>query len=266
MSRMPLDNETLTRIDKNLPDLNYIQDIVAIMDPDSLSVRFPHESPIPIASVCLQDTSDTLTEAQYALREYFAHGIWYREKQTPPDDHAATSFGRYYIDDTALRLYSAGEHLANAVVFMLEIKKDQLTPYRKRTTSHQSVVGKFLAKEMTNHPLTNHLSKLVNSQEWQQTSAYRNAWVHDQPPTVQGLGNVYERRIRWEKSEKGHEISVGSGDIPKYSVNDILNFVKPALFQFTDATSTVLMFYLELLKEQRIIVTPNEMKINSLFY
>lgn len=260
MSRMPLDDEILAEIGQRLPDLKFIQEVAGNFAPDFISstVDLSYESLIPIASVCLKDTSQTLTEARYALHEYFAHDIWYRQKQKPPAEYAAIFFGRYYLDDTALRLYSAGEHLANAIIFMMELEYEHLSPYRKRTTSQQSIVGRFLMKEMADHPLTNILSTLSETPEWQETSKYRNLWVHEQPPTVDGMGRVYERRIRWEKTEKEHELSVGGGDTPQYSVNDILNFVKPALFQFKDTLSEVLQFYSEILKKHAIGGTDKE--------
>ena len=37
---------------------------------------------------------------------------------------------RFYIDGIVSQLYAAGEHLANAIICMLELKENQLEKYR----------------------------------------------------------------------------------------------------------------------------------------
>jgi hypothetical protein len=253
MSRFLLEDSTAASISRQLPSLESLQKLVSLFAKDLISIAFlPNpQSTIPIAAVCLQDTMDTLVEARYALYESFAHRIWYKEISNPPQEMAAVFFTRFYADDTALRLYSAGEHLANAIIFMLEITEQQLTRYRQTRTSQQSVVGHFLAAEEPNHPITQAIASLVQSEQWQDTVKYRNKWVHEQPPTVDGLGLVYNRSKRWRRSGTLN-ILEGGGDKPDYSVDDILGFVKPALFLFTDTLTKVVEFYIELLKEQEI--------------
>lgn len=161
------------------------------------------------------------------------------EKGTEPaNEMAAVFFGRFYADDTALRLYSAGEHLAEAIIFMLEISDQQLKKYKRPQRSQQSVVGHFLAEEEPHHPIMRAVLKLSQSKEWRDTNKYRNNWVHEQPPTVEGLGIVYKRVKRWQVAEgemgtKKRKISsmvIGGGDEPEYSVADLLRFIQPALF------------------------------------
>ena len=120
---------------------------------------FPPGSKIPIAAVCLQDVTSTLQEVKHALFEALAYILWYRERKNPPNEHLAIFFGRFYADDATLRLYAAGEHLAEAIVCMLEIDKESLRKYRKTGRpddqgSQQSAVGKVLKAEMSSHPIT----------------------------------------------------------------------------------------------------------------
>jgi hypothetical protein len=253
MSRGTLDGTDLKRISQETPDLSELEGRVLSLTPDFISMTFPPDSDVPIASVCFSDASNTLHEARYALFEVFAHQIWYLEKKDPPNEMAAAFFGHFYTDDAALRLYSAGEHLANGIIMMLKITDEELKPYKQKgkRISQQSIVGNYLRKEKTNHPITKAVIGLADSKEWQATMTYRNKWVHKQPPTVEGLGIVFRRRVRWEPSPTGkvHTLHVGGGDKPEYSAEDLVGFIKPAMFKFKDTFTSVVEFYKELLKD-----------------
>lgn len=250
MSRGLLGDEGLAEIANELPDLEPLRQVVFSVSPEFIPIKFPTDSLIPVAAVCLQDASHTLHEANYAFHEVLAHRKWYLEKREPPKEDAATFFSRYYLDDLALRLYSAGEHLANAIIFMLEIKKPQLEPFQKSNRiSKQVIVGKFLMKEKAGHPVTEAVRKLVESEKWLKTLQYRNDWVHNQPPTVEGLGIVYERRRRWQVDSDGAMLTFGGGDEPKFSINDILGFMRPSLFLFVEVLSEVASYYNAMLEE-----------------
>lgn len=124
-------------------------------------------------------------------------------------------------------------------------------PYQKKNRiSLQVVVGHYLIKEYPTHPVTKAVLRLVNSAEWIKTVNYRNDWVHNQPPTVEGMGIVYERRLRWEVSKSYAQLSFGGGDEPRYSIADLLGFVRPALFLFVEVLTEVALFYAELVKEK----------------
>jgi len=121
-------------------------------------------------------------EATYAFHEILAHRKWYLEKREAPNELTAIFFSKFYADDVALRLYSAGEHLANALLFMLEVSKHDLDRYKKKNRiSLQVVVGHYLINEYPNDPVTKAILKLVKSKGWLKTIKYRNDWVHNQP-------------------------------------------------------------------------------------
>jgi hypothetical protein len=86
---------------------------------------------------------------------------------------------------------------------------------------------------------------------------YRNRWVHDQPPTIEGLGNVYERRNRWVTSEDGttSKLGLGSGDDAEYSIDEIYNFVEPAVFHFVELFKEIFQYYIDLISEQGISIS-----------
>ena len=256
MSRGMLDDSDWEPYVKELPDLGRLQELVnQVSSPDILSIscldRDSYQSLFPVASVCFHDAHETLWGACYALTEIFAHDIWYLKKKTPPNEMAAALFGRFYADDAALRLYSAGEHLANGIIMMLEISDEELRPYRDKgkRTSQQSIVGNYLRKEKPSHPITISVIRLSDSKEWQATMKYRGRLVHEQPPTVKGLGIVYKRRIRWEPTPNGKGYTLqGGGDEPEYSVDELVSFIKPATFRFRDTLTSVIEFYKELLQ------------------
>jgi len=193
MSVAHLEKSTLEKIDKKLPDLRKLQKIVVQIAPDIISMKFNHKSTIPIAAVCLKDTIKILSEARYALREIHINKIYHLEKVKEPNELASVYFSKFYADDIALRLYAAAEHLACSIMYMLEIKMNEIKNEKRKNTkiSNSSVLGKYLLKTMPTHTISKAISKLINSEDWTKTLEYRNKWVHEQPPLVEGLGIVY---------------------------------------------------------------------------
>jgi hypothetical protein len=253
MSRGLLDSSELMRISKEIPELSDFHERVRGLSPDFISTIFAPESNVPLASVCLQDAVNTYEEARYALHEVFAHRMWYLEKKEPPNKEAAIFFSRFYADDAALRLYAAGEHLANGIIMMLEIDHRQLKPYKKKRISQQSAVGHFLLKQKAHHPITKTVTRLVDSKEWCDTMEYRNRWVHEQPPTVEGLGIIYKRGRRWRDLPTGKEHVLcigGGGDAPEYSIHTLVRFTQCAMFQFSDTLTSVIECYVGLLESR----------------
>jgi len=251
MSRGMLDDSDWEQYVQEFPDLSKIDELVTkLPSPDILSIpcldKGSYRSHFPVASVCFNDAYETLWGAHYALAEIIAHDIWYLRKKDPPNEAAATLFGRFYAEDAASRLYSAGEHLANGIIMMLEIGDEDLMPYKDKgkRISQQSIVGNYLRKEKTSHPVTEAVIKLADSKEWQATMTYRNRWVHEQPPTVKGLGIVYKRRIRWGPPSAGKGYTLrGGGDKPEYSIDELVKFIKPAMFKFIDTFISVAEYY-----------------------
>jgi len=258
MSRGLLDAETLSEIAVPLPDIEQLQKDVLLLSPDMISAIFGHDSTVPVAAVCLQDATAVLAEARYALHEVFAHRIWYLEKSVKRNEEAATFFGRFYADDAALRLYSAWVHLTEAITLMLQIDRQKSKKYKqekveKYQTKKQAMLIEFLRQEEPKHPITQTVIELDNSPEWQNTMNYRNRWVHEQPPTIEGLGLVWRRRQRWKRIEnKGkiqYVLGIGGGDKPEHSVDDLIGFVQPSLSKFACTLKVVLDYYVYLVNK-----------------
>ena len=72
-----LENEIVEAIGKELVDLSKIKKIYLPIMPDVLSAKFPKDSSIPVASVCLSDSCQMVYHANFALNEYFRNKIWY---------------------------------------------------------------------------------------------------------------------------------------------------------------------------------------------
>jgi hypothetical protein len=62
----------------------------------------------------------------------------------------------------------------------------------------------------------------------------------------------YKRGQRWKRSEDGksYKLGIGSGDEAEYTIDDLLNFIRPALFQFVDVIQVVVDFYIEILEHR----------------
>src|SRR6185369_12433059 len=104
------------------------------LNPNIISIKFEPTGTIPLAAICLQDTFFVMQEIRIALDEGLAHKIWYSEVVEPHDEIFAILYGRFFFDDASLRLYSAAEHLAEAIVNMLEINKEELDLFSKKKT------------------------------------------------------------------------------------------------------------------------------------
>ena len=255
MSRGLLPDDRLNSIQGQLDSVDDIRSAALSVAPDFLAMKFGPEEQIPVAAVCFHDCTDTLSQIRYALFEHFAHGTYYREFVEPRNPIVATFYERYYLDDAAFRLYAAAEDLANAVVFMLDIKDAQLAAYRKSNrVSQQAVVGTYLAKERAAWPLTESLVTLARSEEWTLAMNYRNRWVHEQAPTVAGLGIQYRRRQPWQAAADGTRrfLAVGSGDEAELDVSTLRTPIVAAYKQLAGAVRRALDEYFEILKRSGI--------------
>jgi hypothetical protein len=223
-----------------------------------ISSHFSSESKIPIAGVNFFETVHLLTLSRFAMYEALAHKEWYSINHKE-DQNEGKTYTRFYVDDVALRLYAAGEQLANGIINMLNVSDATFGKYkakiRKKSgiTSQASVVGHFVKEHYPTHPATKSLSKLIANKHWKETMDYRNYWVHEQPPLIKGIGSSFQARSSWKKFGEWKMMGVGGADSPQYkSIDNVINFVKPALSDFVGATAANIDFYVELLKKHNI--------------
>jgi hypothetical protein len=250
LGRGELSQEHLARINAKLPDVVHLKKRVLQAPPDFVSMNFPHESNFPIATVCLGDAADVLCEVRYAIFEYYAHSDYYRVIVDPPNDGAALFFERFYIDDAALRLYAAAEHLAKAITCMLDLSTEDLAPFRERRASLQSAVGAYLKSELQSNKLTKAILKLASSPDWKATREYRDDWVHEQPPQIQGTGFVYARERFWQKLDDGSwRLPFGGYTKPELTIEEIHRFVKGAFDDYLTSFVECIDCYEDYLRE-----------------
>ncbi len=243
-------------IERKLPKLTGLVETVLALTPDLISIGFSPSSLVPIASVCLRDATDVLSDVKYALFEAYAHKRWYEKHEPKDNDWVGIHFARFYTDDACLRLYSTGEHLASAIINMYELPKTDFKKSRShRGASRLSRVGSYLSARRPAEKLTTALQALLNSKEWQSTVDYRNNWVHTQPALISGVGIVYKRRNRWTVSNGGMGVSFGGGDQPEISINQLLSFVQPSTKLLTKALRISVASYVKLLGPAGIRVT-----------
>lgn len=254
MSRGELDETTHQLIASQVPNVITLQRKVLQLDPNIISFKCNVNSSIPAAVSCFHDAVNILAQASYAMYEAIAHKSWYLEKVNPPKELEANYFAVYYADDTALRLYSAAEHLAEGIIHMLEIRREDLAKYKEKRTSLQITLGKYLGKEMPTHPIAKELMVIAKADVWQKMRAYRDNWVHNQPPLVKGVGLSYRRGQRWKKdpSGKGHIMEIRFGDEAEYTPEDLLGFMMPALCIFTNFLNKAVDYYSNLIEKKSL--------------
>jgi hypothetical protein len=240
LSRGDLPPDLFDRINGCLPDLGSRVEQIYQLSPDVLSYGFHPDSEVPIAVPCLMDALQTITAARYALFECLAHGAYYRTVVSPPIEMSAISFERFYVDDVAHRLYAAAEHIANGLIFMLQITDEELKEFKAGVTSQQAAVGHLLLTNYSSLAVSKSIGCLVKSTEWSAVKAYRDTVVHAQPPLVSGLGIVYKRKRRWRTTpEGGRYLAFGGGDAPDVETSALIRICEgalPALLAVWDAS------------------------------
>lgn len=217
--------------------------------PDFVSQSFDHESTVPIAVVCIDDCLAMLGATRYALDRYCAVGT---EHRSQGDEMGAVFFEKYYLDDVALRLYSAAEHLANAILALVESTNDDLVGIGG--SSQWERVRKYMNREHAALQITRAITELRQSRAWRFTMGYRGNWVHNQPPNVAGLGVRYERKKRWQGSSDGttRRLMIGRGDAPKHTIGDVADAFIQAFADFLPVYETVVESYRRILTEAGI--------------
>lgn len=242
---MQLTDDTYLEIDSKLPVKIFdIQHKVVSTSVNSLLMASVHnsfqsqkypETEIDIAAICLRDAVDVAVDVIYALRKSNENLLWFRKYHPKaPLEIEACRFSKFYIDDAALRLYASAEHIANFIISFFELPKSELKKLKKGNSSVASTVGKYMVKQYSSHQITAAIQKLLDSSSWEQTISYRNYWVHEQPPLIEGSGIVYQRKSRLNKTDNGYSIGLTLGDKPKYSIDELLSMATKATKVFVD--------------------------------
>lgn len=252
MIRGSLDDTTEAIIDTQLPDLSELVAVAPYLSLDWISTWFGDEPNVPIAGVCLHDAISTLEAARFAVHESLAHQLWYKEYASEfrnPEIEAAW-YARFFSDDAALRLYAVGEHLATAIIYTLKLDENIL---RTRTSLQTKVT--HICKSFPGHPVTKSVMQLKASPQWVWTRNYRDRWVHEQPPLMEGFGIQFERRSRWRKVENTvipqRMMPLSSGDKPQYTIDQLVANVCGALIAVTQTTRVVTKSFIQVIEDKQ---------------
>lgn len=261
MSRGELGGPELEEINSLLPDLKPLETLVLDLDPRVLSTVYPHESSIPVASVCFGDACQTLSGVRYALHEFHAHGRWYRGLM-PPNELGALYFERYYLEDAAFRLYNAGEDLADALRLMLGITKEDLRQFARGRSSLQAQIGTFLLATRPVDEVTRAVGELLDSKAWTEAMKFRSKAVHEQTPSVEGLGPRYGRQLRWRTDGERWMLPIGGGDSARWLIHDLGDTMDSATRALvTLAVSCVAAYRAMLTSGGRVVFTGASMRL-----
>lgn len=174
------------------------------------------------AAACLQDATDLLGEARFALVEARAHRHWYALKAIPTDPFAAVFWSQFYLDDAILRIYSSGEAIACFVELFLDfdgarrtLSKADRKSMNARGSSRLARLCLLLAHLKLTGAIVEHVTRVINDNRWSAAVDYRNKWVHEQRPRIHGLGITYRRRQRWMRDDATSNtwsLGFGGGD------------------------------------------------------
>lgn len=239
------------QIQAKLPKAIEIKNSLIIISKTSVSFTGGPHSKLDTALVCLKDANEVNCEAVYALGQAYANLACREKHPKAPLEIEACKYGKFYADDAALRLYAAAEHVANFIVAFMHIEQDELKPYKKNEhSSLAATVGKYIIDKKPDDEITSIIQKLINDNNYCNAISYRNEWVHEQPPLIEGLGIIYERKGSWEKKDDGYyELGLRGGDTPDYTVDSLVDMVSSASHAFTKTLSELSDIFITRLKK-----------------
>jgi hypothetical protein len=210
----------------DIPEAQSLQERAVHLNPVQIAMLFGPRTSRDMASVYLQDTADFLLEGHYALTQASTH--WYKRRSGRNETIRALFWAQYYLDDAVLRLYSTGEHAAGFVECYLDIKRRAMNvalgKNKDRNDSRLARLGRYCRTVSQPDLVMSRIIALVDHASWTFVSDYRNKWVHEQRPRLEGLGISYERRRRWRDAEGGSFVlGFGGGDQPDLSIQEFLD-------------------------------------------
>lgn len=188
--------------------------------PDFVSTCLPHDSDVPIAVVCLRDCQSTLGQCLHALHQHCLQGVEHRFNDEPV---RAAWVERFYLEDAAMRLYAAAEHLANSIAFLRNVAENDLSKIRARSR-WEKVRRTLRTPGGTEDLLGEMMQEVGRSRSWKFAITYRGDVVHAQPPILEGDGVRFRRLRRWRSITDGDrvELDIGlSGDEPQHAPEEV---------------------------------------------
>ena len=251
---MELSSAQIAEIEAKLPKVCSIQRKL-VLPIDLIAAKLPPESKMDISLVNLRDASEVACEVEYALYEALSYHVRINGSDEN-DKYIFIQRCKFYLDDAALRLYAAAEHIANFILNFWAIDTRKLEPYRKdKRASLASTVGLFLIAEMPSLEITIFTKELAKDPNWQKTLLYRNRWVHEQPPLIEEMGISYKRKSRWKKTHSGiYALGIGLGDKADLTLEKLLEMILSAYSKFTVFLEKAADIVFDFLKDKDLYV------------
>ena len=136
-------------------------------------------------------------------------------------------------------LYAFQEDLAEFILKYInksddfaEWKKQKQTESllrKKRVESNAGKVGLFLKETQPQLNFTRLVLKLVKDDCWCKAIRYRNSWVHEKPPIIEGFGIQHNRESRIEIEEKKRSFGFGGNSKPDYTIKELIEICNKAI-------------------------------------
>lgn len=235
--RGEISTDSFEKIKKALPKL-----------PDGwLDITFPEQSTFllndlyknettHISVVCLYDAFRRAESALDCLFECYACLKWFREEgidiKTESREFFAVYYGKFYAEYNYLFLYAIGEDIAEFVLTFLtkesEFKIWLSDPVvdkklrKKKIASNAAKVGVFMAEQYSGNNVTKAILKLRDNDSWNKAMKYRNRWVHEKPPIIEGLGIQYNRKSKIFDDNGAKGFGLGTWSSPDFGVEEII--------------------------------------------
>jgi len=249
---MELSPAQISEIEAKLPKICFIQRKL-LLPIDLLAIKLGPKSTVDISLVNLRDASEVACEVEYALYEALSYYVRLNGSDNQ-DKNLFIQRSKFYVDDAALRLYAAAEHVANFIQNFLAIESSRLESYKKdNRTSFASTIGNFLISEMPSLEITKAIKDLVSEPNWQKTILYRNRWVHEQPPLLKEMGMAYMRKSRWKKTHDGnYALGIGLGDSADYTLDELIEMVLSAYSKFAVLLEKIANIAFEFLRDKNV--------------
>lgn len=206
---------------------------------------------LELALICLSDAYTRCGYCNLALHEAFAALAWYRdESPKAPQEFEAIFIGKFYADYVPLILYAGAEDVADFIAHFLGIRDDVRGFLRnpeirrklddKRVSSYAGQMALYMGCKYPSHEITRIISELHRNSHWRAAMEYRNTWVHEKPPIVDGLGIQFERRSQKELEADQWVIPASAGSAPKYDIDQLVELANQATHAFAAALNALI--------------------------
>jgi hypothetical protein len=193
-----------------------------------------------IALVCLRDAFYRLGNAKIALHNAYIQNIWYKNHAPDsPREVESIFFSKFYLDYVPLLLYAIQEDVAEFIISFLNEMTDfqawkklpgTLVLFdKKRVESNAGRAGLYLKEKHQNQTITKIIIKLISNKYWKKSIKYRNTWVHQKPPIIEGLGIQHNRESRIIKENGKKSFGFGGSTVPEYSIEELFEIIRKSI-------------------------------------